>query len=297
MSTISSQSEVRRFRFNGSDRLFLDPQGHRVVADFEGSGDFWVDVAEAPLLILRDEEKTDTFPGSFANSLTVLAIGPGEVQITVARDLSRDFRPPIELSSFEGAGWILEAQGELCVDGRCGEGSFPTPDLPIPFFRYVQAERLRLSPALVRTVLVDRWRIDDLSSLKSRGWKVQNISKLVELESILNGQPHRAPVACHLNAASWICPIPPENLGLRLRKTYDRFHGRQRARVFIDGEFAGWWYEPQEDRLRRWGISEFGIPDGLTAGKAEIEITIDPPAGSPLWSVSAFEVHALLPLE
>lgn len=288
MSSISTLSEVRRFRFIGSDALFLDPHGHRVVADFEGHGDYRVEAAEASLLILRDEEKTESFRGSFANSLSVLALSPGEVQILITRSVFPFDGSLWEGESFEGAGWVVSAEGPLRVDGRLAEA-------PVPFFRSARASHLVISPAPYRSVPVDRWRIDDVAGLKARGWQVQNVSKVVALASAFDdGTPHQAPVACHLNAASWRCAIPADNVGLRLRKVYDRFHGRQRARVFIDGEFAGWWYEPRENRTFRWGVAEFGIDAALTAGKEVVQITIDPPAGSPLWSVSEFEVNALI---
>jgi hypothetical protein len=291
MSSISTLSEVRRFRFIGSDALYLNPLGHRVIADFEGHGDYRVESAEASLLILRDEKETDAFRGSFANSLSVLALSPGEVEISVMRDMFPLEGPLWVGEDYEGAGWVASAEGPLWVDGRLEHA-------PVPFFRNARASRLHVSPSPFRSVRVDRWRIGDAAGLKARGWKVQNVSKVVSLESAFDdGTPYVAPVACHLNAASWRCAIPADNHGLRLRKTYDRFHGRQRARVFIDGEFAGWWYEPLENRTIRWGIAEFGIPVELTAGKEAVQITIDPPAGSPLWSVSEFEVDALVTLE
>lgn len=299
MSTISSLSEVRRFRFDGSRCLYLDPNGRRVVADAEGPGECRVDFAEAPLLFLRDEKETDAFPRSFENSLSVLAIGPGEVQITLAQGPPPMPIGQIESEEYEGAGWVLSCEGPLWIDDRHEEAPSPGgsegPNLMVPFFRRAKGDRLLLSPARVRCERVDAWRIDDLAGLKARGWQVQNVSKIVPLESAFSdGTGHFAPVASHLNAATWRCRLPADNLGIRLRKTYDRFHGRQRARVFIDDEFAGWWYEPVENRDRRWGVTEFGIAPALTHGKKEIQITIDPPAGSPLWSVSEFEVFALI---
>lgn len=264
------------------------------MADTEGSGGCRLEYAEAPLLVLRDEERTESFPSSFENSLTVLGLGPGFVRTSIFRGLSVGYWPTYQRDGFDGAGWVTACEGPLWIDDRFEEAPSPTEFLAIPFFRSARGERMRLSPAPVRVTRVDSWRIDDVAGLKARGWQVQNVSKVVTLESAFpDGTSHSAPVACHLNAASWRCPIPPDNLGIRLRKTYDRFHGRQRVRVFIDGEFAGWWYEPIEDRHQRWAVAEYGIPETLTRGKSSVQITIDPPAGSPLWSVSDFEVFAL----
>ena len=87
--------------------------------------------------------------------------------------------------------------------------------------------------------------------------------------------------------------IITENKGLILRKRFDRFHGRQRARVFVDGQFAGWWYEAGENRIHRWGVTDFGIDGRFTKGKDSVLITIEPPAGVPLWSVSRLDLFAL----
>ena len=63
--------------------------------------------------------------------------------------------------------------------------------------------------------------------------------------------------------------------------------------MFVDGVFAGVWYEPGEDRVRRWHVSDFGVEASLSAGKTQVRITIEPPAGVALWSLSQFELFAL----
>ncbi|MGV3615993.1 MAG: hypothetical protein ACO1SV_11720 [Fimbriimonas sp.] len=298
MSTILSRTQVRRFRFSGADGLFRDPQGRRVVADVEGIGEWRLEVAEPPLLVVRDEEWTEPFLGRFAKSLSVLALGPGEVQIAVAIGplAARTGTPTTVVGPFAGAGWVLNAEGPLLVDGRREAAPLPSADLPIPFLFGAEAREMRILPALFRAERVDGWRIDDGVGLRARGWQVQNLSRPVELSSRFpNGDAHSGVVASHLNAASWRCELPADNLGLRLRKTYDRFHGRQRARVFVDGFLAGWWYEPEEDRRSRWHVSDFDLDPALTVGKAEVTITIDPPSGSPLWSVGEMETFAIRP--
>jgi hypothetical protein len=77
-----------------------------------------------------------------------------------------------------------------------------------------------------------------------------------------------------------------------LRKVYDAFHGRQRARVLIDSEPLGIWFLPVEDRLNRWRVAEFGVP--VPAGKQRLRLTIDPLAGSALWSLSEFQIFGLI---
>ncbi|MEZ5164012.1 MAG: hypothetical protein R2688_09760 [Fimbriimonadaceae bacterium] len=109
---------------------------------------------------------------------------------------------------------------------------------------------------------------------------------------MLTSGGHTHPVAYHLNRATWKIQLPGNQVGVRLGKTYDQFHGRQRARVLIDGEMAGWWYLPHQNRDNRWAEAQFSLPTKLIMGKTEMEITIDPPAGVPLWSVG--EIYCLI---
>jgi hypothetical protein len=88
--------------------------------------------------------------------------------------------------------------------------------------------------------------------------------------------------------------LPLSCQGLRLRKTYDRFHGRQRAWVKVNGRRVGMWYAPVEDRGRRWAVAEFGIEPEHLPESGSVRIAIDPPAGTPLWSYSDLEIYALV---
>lgn len=103
-----------------------------------------------------------------------------------------------------------------------------------------------------------------------------------------NGQTYRH----HLGAAQFTVPIASTD-GLVLTKHYDRLQGRQRARVWVDGEFAGVWDAYAENPDDRSSHARFPIDPALTNGKAEVRIAIDPPAGSPLWNWSSYSVEAL----
>jgi len=125
----------------------------------------------------------------------------------------------------------------------------------------------------------------DSASRSEHALVAQNESEVFELE----GKTHRS----HLNRMAFDISIDPQNVGVVLRRTYDRFHGRQRARVLVDGVPIGYWYAPIEDRKNRWAEDEFFIPIGFTAGKSKVRIEIDPPAGTPLWDVSEYLVFAV----
>ncbi len=300
-SVLSTLENALLFRYSGEERLYTDHHGRRVIVDVEGFGTMRLVSADSPVLTVRWEEEPQEFVPDFANGSIVLAIGSGEVSVQVLKGRNE----PIAGGSLRysgnyfGSGWVIDATEEFVVDDRHHAAPMPSEQFPVAFFRSVKGcGKWSIVPApSVRCELVDYLAIDDDNGLKAHAFKVQNISAVAVLDSEFgDGTKLSWPVASHLNAASFSVSIPPDNHGLILRKTYDRFHGRQRARVFIDGVFAGWWYEPGEDRRRRWHVSDFGIESCLTHGKSHIQITVEPPAGVALWSISFYEIFALRPL-
>lgn len=129
----------------------------------------------------------------------------------------------------------------------------------------------------------------DVGDLAVSGTTVQNLSEPGLLESLdEEGRPASGVVASHLNRM--VVPLDlTDAAGLVLVKTYDRFHGRQRARVLVGGEELGVWYEPVQDRERRWAVGWFAarVPP---KHRGPIALAIDPPPGTPLWSVSRMEI-------
>jgi hypothetical protein len=99
----------------------------------------------------------------------------------------------------------------------------------------------------------------------------------------------------HLNRMRFVAQIDSGNQGVRIERTYDRFLGRQRARVFIDDRVVRYWYAPESNRVRRQGRDVFWIPSAFSSGKSSIAIEIDPVAGSPLWDVACYRVASVVP--
>jgi hypothetical protein len=294
---LSPSENARRYIFSDEDCLYRDHFARRVVADIEGSGFAWVEKANCPLLAIRDEEEADGFQWSYTTSLTVVALEPGEVSIASYHPAA-----PAQLEAgidvglpYTGSGWLLSATGSVIVDDRHERGPLPSREFPLPFFSRLEGEGgANIVPSSARTELIDAFEIGDSAAVLARRFSAQNMSKLVELDSCFrDGTQRRAMVASHLNRASWHMDVPETAQGLRLRRIYDRFHGRQRARVFIDGDYVGYWYEPEQDRKCRWHVSDFGVPESFVAGKRSIEIAIDPPPGTPLWSISRMEAYAV----
>ncbi len=276
---------ARRYAFEGTDCLYRDHRGHRVLADWEGPGRAVVEQAPAGLEFEPGGGCAHTLaPGS---SCIFVLVGPPEPLPS-----SHVALEGME-GAFEGCGWVVGAEGSLRVDDRREIAPVPSPETPVPFMMRAEADRLDIVRRPFRTRLLDRFCVDDAQALAQRSFRVQNISDCTALDSTFaDGTPHVARVASHLNTAAWNVDVPPGCHALLLRKTYDRFHGRQRARVMIDGHPAGWWYDPVEDRSRRWGVSDFLVPSALCQPGVR-EISVDPVAGSPLWSITALEVFGI----
>lgn len=292
---LRANEQVDYFPFSAGSCLYRDHHGRRVVADAEGPGEFSIETADSRLLVIRDETAASEFQGRFDSSLTVIGSEDARGTVWIARCHHPLEGEPVRVDlPFRGSGWLLESGSVLEVD-ESGRSTPSRGPFPLPFFRSIRGEGdALLVPSSSECRLLDAWDIGDAAALSSRSFRVKNMSEVFPLASTFdNGRRSEAMVASHLNTASWQVEVPERCRGLRLRRLYDRFHGRQRARVLVDGAFAGWWYEPLEDRQRRWGWSWFGIPPELVRCGATVELGIDPPAGTPLWSVSRMEVFGL----
>jgi len=296
-SLIHPQESISRWEFDGTDALYRDHRGKRVLTDAEGFGHFAVECALEGLEIYVDDCPFDGHKGVFHESFLVNCPSPGPSLVRMAKGRISPPEGQVEPvgEHFVGPGWVVGAQGPVASDEKHNQVDGLTPAFPLPVFFEAKGQDLQvIRAAPTRCESIDLFTIDDEPGLKARHFAVQNISKVSMLSSFYaNGEPLNSAVASHLNAASWDCPVTEGCKGLLIRKRYDRFHGRQRARVLIDGEAVGWWYEPEQDRLRRWGVAEYGIPAEFVEGKSAVRITIDPPAGAPLWSVSAIRIRAL----
>jgi hypothetical protein len=69
--------------------------------------------------------------------------------------------------------------------------------------------------------------------------------------------------------------IHPNNQGVRLRRRLDQKYGRQKARVWVDDEYVGVWYDAKLNEWLRWYDSDFELPSIVTKGKSVIEISLE----------------------
>lgn len=211
--------------------------------------------------------------------------------------------PPISPSeaaarsrSAEGIGWVLAEKGKVWVNRN--PACFHAPDwagpLVLPFWDGFRSEApLSWIPA--------PWRKEEVFESKplaseGSGLLFDRASSLEQL-SVLDaaGSWHEEAFRSILGRASFEAALPQDAERVILRRTYDAFHGMQRARVLMNGRMLGWWHQAEEDRHSRWAQDDLilTVPQDLRGQK--VEISIEPPAGAPLFSIARMNCWATIP--
>ena len=189
----------------------------------------------------------------------------------------------------EGGGWF---QGAYRHPGRYYRFHL---EAPIPFYshadlriqhggeshirsRYSSLAFLYLSPAPVHRQ-TDFLKVGNAYSEAMHAYHAGRSSQPVFLEARCEGdQLHfRQRDSGRTHAGGDICftaAVDPANQGVRLRRRLDQAVGRQRAQVFVDGEYAGTWYHADQNPHLRWFDADFDIHPMFTRGKETIQIRL-----------------------
>jgi hypothetical protein len=275
-------AQAEALAFGPGEGLAPALRGRRLLADLDGP---------ARLEVLAAPEDVETGPRVVEDFLEVESGAAGGFLAVIRRGAAG----PPPAGRVGRAGWALVGGTAFELDGSRERIIWPGPPIWMPFYDSAEgAKEVRSEPWRLQTVLA--LRPDDAEGLAAADWWARNSSRPEPLDSqFADGTPRIAMRAAHLNEAAFTAVLPHGAEGLRLRKIYDRFHGRQRARVLVDGAAAGWWHLPRQRRDRRWAAADFFIPRGLIAGRKEVRIQIDPPASVPLWDWSELQAAAIMP--
>lgn len=135
---------------------------------------------------------------------------------------------------------------------------------------------LRKRPALRQTDLID---VANETSEKAHGYKAAKSKLTGELEASYEGGSIGTMVRdrgrLHEGGEiEFTAAIDPDNRGVRLRRRLDQEYAQQTADVYIDDQFAGTWYHPDQNSFLRWFDSEYDLPANLTAGKSAIKVRL-----------------------
>lgn len=132
----------------------------------------------------------------------------------------------------------------------------------------------------IRMELADDIALGDEASEAAHGFRADGGSERIEIRSTFEGDEGQSP----LQAAGRRLPgpfeftarIPPSNGGLRLRATFDQKEGNRTLHVAIDGAKAADWLRAGSNPHRSLREEDLEIGPGLTAGKKEIRVRIEP---------------------
>lgn len=287
-------AQARVFTWGERERLYQHTSGARVLADWDGPGrmevftspeDTWIETEQGASPVAHSVFEV----GEYAVVYSAQA-GPFHA---IARSGAEAPEAGWEKSStpLEGAGWVMSGVPGLVVDDKPVSLA---AGVPLPYWRSCRAADKMSVVAGQPLTLLDRFLISDPDALKERRWTAQNMSDTFPLASRdFLGEMLEGIHAAHLNVARWEMELPFCCSALLIRKIYDQFHGRQRARVMVNGDFAAWWYEPAEDREQRWASSQVVFSSPHLASPGPITLSIDPPSGTALWDVSQYEIWGL----
>ncbi len=105
--------------------------------------------------------------------------------------------------------------------------------------------------------------------------------------------------------ASFTMQLDPRNAGAFLRRTFDDCVANQRANIYLDGSFAGTWYDAGvskgagvDGHRRCWRDEDFPLPPSLTAGKSSVHVriaflpTTDPQNSN--WTASRYSMFSFV---
>lgn len=90
---------------------------------------------------------------------------------------------------------------------------------------------------------------------------------------------------------SFVIALSPDNKGVRIRRRSDQAVGRQKATVFVNGNYAGTWYDPQSNDILRWYDSEFDIHSKFTENQNSVNIKLIINTENDTYNFSDFEYH------
>jgi hypothetical protein len=92
--------------------------------------------------------------------------------------------------------------------------------------------------------------------------------------------------------------VRDDNVGAFLRRTFNSCVPNQRANVYVDGAYAGTWYNAGASRAgagRCWRDDDFPLPKSLTAGKRSIQIRIDNTTPGAEWTSADYRLFSFVP--
>jgi len=168
-------------------------------------------------------------------------------------------------------------------------------EAPIPFFASIDARiqhggdsdiisdyrslafaYLQRSPRLRPT---DRIDVGNPASEKVHGYRTSKRGPAFALAAFPEGEHSEVLMrdtgrVLEAGEITFQASVDPRNRGIRLRRRIDQKISRQKALVYVDGKYAGCWYDAYQNEDLRWHDSDFEISQEFTRGKASLDIRL-----------------------
>lgn len=141
--------------------------------------------------------------------------------------------------------------------------------------------------------ITDTVDVGNISSEQSHQYTSANPGAVATLTSTYAGSDATpAPVTKNFRATSapvsFALGVDPSNKGVQIRRMGDQ-QLPQSAQVYVDGQDAGTWVQPDHNTFNRWRDDFFLVPPALSAGKANITVRLVPTAGMAPFSAARYE--------
>lgn len=143
-------------------------------------------------------------------------------------------------------------------------------------YRSISFSYIRREPALVQTDFLD---VGNPASEKSHAYQGTGAGPVTRLEAHPEGEYFATTVTetgrYHEGGSiTFEAAVDPANNGVRMRRRIDQSHRGQKAKVYVDGDYAGTWYRGYENPHLRWYDSDLDIHGDFTRGKTRLRIKL-----------------------
>ena len=143
----------------------------------------------------------------------------------------------------------------------------------------------------------DTLDVGNITSEKAHGYEIATPTwkgiQIFKFEGVHNTDAVTDDGRAHTGTSKFTMKVAPTNTGVLLRRRFDQGIGRQRARVFVDGDFVGEWYFAGMNSTFRWREEDFLIPAAHTHGKSSITVMLKFKSSDVDWNEFTYWVHSL----
>ncbi len=80
--------------------------------------------------------------------------------------------------------------------------------------------------------------------------------------------------------------------GIRIYRTFNWSQINQKAKVFVDGEYVGIWFNPGFNNFQKWREDAFLVPQSFVKGKSRVNLKFVPENDTTVWTEYQYKIYA-----